>query len=104
MAACLDRVLELCARRRLSIAELRVLLALADGEASRAELAEQLAVSPVDLRRATRRLVARGFVRRRHSGPSKQMRVGLTSHGLATTRALVSAASGRPDRIRANGH
>lgn len=88
----LDRLLELAERRRLSAAELRILLRLVDREAGIPELAEALDQRPVDVRRCGRRLSARGLVSWRHAGPLKHTRLAITPAGLTTIRALLTAA------------
>jgi hypothetical protein len=93
----LDRVLELVARRRLSAAELRVLLRLVDREASIVELAEALDERALDVRRCGRHLAARGLVRWLHSGTRKETRLAIAPAGLATVRALLMAAGGVPE-------
>jgi DNA-binding MarR family transcriptional regulator len=86
-------VLELVERRRLSATELRVLLLLLEQEASLPTLAEALAQRPVDIMRAGRRLAMRGLVRWRHVGRREETRLVITPAGLATMRALLTAAS-----------
>lgn len=90
--ASLDRVLELVELRQLSATELRLLLALVDREASLSELAEALGQRPVEIRRAGRSLAMRGLVQWRHVGGRKKTRLGITPNGLATIRALLTAA------------
>ena len=88
----LDRVLELVERRKLSATELRVLLALLDREACLADLAEVLDERPDEITRASRRLSMRGLIRWHHVGRRKQTRLEITSSGLTTVRALLTAA------------
>ena len=90
----LDRVLELVERRRLSPAELRILLRLVDGEAGIPGLAEALDERPVDVRRCGRRLSARGLVSWRHAGPLKHTQLAITPAGLTAVRALLTATGG----------
>lgn len=90
----LDRVLELVGRRRLSAAELRILVRLVDREAGIPELAEALDERPVDVRRCGRRLSARGLVSWRHAGPLKHTQLAITPAGLTTVSALLTAADG----------
>jgi DNA-binding MarR family transcriptional regulator len=90
--ATLDRVLELVERRKLSATELRVLLALLDREASLPDLAEALDQSPDEITRAGRSLSMRGLIRWHHVGRRKQSRLEITSSGLTTVRALLTAA------------
>jgi DNA-binding MarR family transcriptional regulator len=94
MRVTLDRLLELAERRRLSAAELRILLRLVDREAGIPELAEALDQRPVDVRRCGRRLSARGLVSWRHAGTLKQTRLAITPAGLTAVRALLTAAGG----------
>jgi DNA-binding MarR family transcriptional regulator len=90
--ATLDRVLELVERRKLSAIELRVLLALLDRGASLPDLAEALDRSPDEITRAGRSLSVRGLIRWHHVGRRKQSRLEITSSGLTTVRALLTAA------------
>jgi DNA-binding MarR family transcriptional regulator len=89
--ATLDRVFELFERRKLSATELRVLLALIDRGAGVSDLAEALDQSPDAITRAARRLSARGLIRWHHTGSLKQTRFDITSFGLKTVRALLTA-------------
>jgi DNA-binding MarR family transcriptional regulator len=91
--ATLDRVLELVERRRLSATELRVLLALLDRGACLPDLAEALDQGPDEITRAGRSLSMRGLIRWHHVGRRKQTRLEITSSGLTTVRALLTAAS-----------
>jgi DNA-binding MarR family transcriptional regulator len=97
----LDRVLELVDRRRLSAAELRMLLRLVDREATIPELAEALDERPLDVRHCARRLSARGLVSWRHAGPRKHTQLAITPAGMTTVRALLTATgsvtTGRSD-------
>jgi len=88
----LDLVLELLERRELSAAELRILLAVFDREATVSELAESLRRDAGEIRRIGARLYARGFLRRRHESSRMETVVGITRAGLATVRPLLSAA------------
>jgi DNA-binding MarR family transcriptional regulator len=88
----LDRVLELVERRRLSTAELRILLRLVDRRAGLPELAEALGLPPVDVRCAARSLASRGLVRWLHEGDRKRTRLAITPDGLTTVRTISSAA------------
>ena len=90
--ATLDRVLQLLERRKLSATELRVLLALLDRGACLADLAETLDQRPDEITRASRSLSMRGLIRWHHVGRRKQTRVEITSSGLTTVRALLTAA------------
>jgi DNA-binding MarR family transcriptional regulator len=88
--ATLDRVLELFERRGLSATELRVLLALLDRGARLSDLAEALDQRPNEITRAARNLSMRGLTRWQHVG-SKETRLEITSSGLTTVRALLTA-------------
>jgi DNA-binding MarR family transcriptional regulator len=90
--ATLDRVLELVERRKLSATELRVLLALLDRGACLSDLAEALDARPDQITRAGRRLSMRGLIRWHHVGRRQQTRLEITSSGLTTVRALLTAA------------
>ena len=90
--ATLDRVLELVVRRKLSATELRVLLALLDRGACLPDLAEALDQRPDEVTRAGRSLSMRGLIRWHHVGKRKQTRLEITSSGLTTVRALLTAA------------
>lgn len=88
--ATLDRVLELFERRGLSATELRVLVALLDRGARLSDLAEALDQRPNEITRAARSLSRRGLTRSQHVG-SKETRLEITSSGLTTVRALLTA-------------
>jgi DNA-binding MarR family transcriptional regulator len=90
--ATLDRILELFERRKLSATELRVLLALIDSGAGVSDLAEALDQSPDQITRAGRSLSSRGLIRWHHVGLRKETRFDITSSGLTTVRALLTAA------------
>jgi DNA-binding MarR family transcriptional regulator len=90
--ATLDRVLELVERRGLSATELRVLLALLDRGARLSDLAEALDQRPNEIRRAGRSLSMRGLTRWHHAGRRKETRLEITSSGLTTVSALLTAA------------
>jgi DNA-binding MarR family transcriptional regulator len=100
--ATLDRVLELFERRGLSATELRVLLALLDRGARLSDLAEALDQRPNEITRAARSLSVRGLTRWHHVG-NKETRLEITSSGLTTVRALLTAVgastadAGRPE-------
>jgi DNA-binding MarR family transcriptional regulator len=70
---------------------MRVLLALRERDASIVELASRLDRTTSTIRRAGRRMSARGLVRWRHVGESKTTTLGISPGGLATTRALITA-------------
>jgi DNA-binding MarR family transcriptional regulator len=90
--ATLDRILELFERRGLSATELRVLLALLDRGARLSDLAEALDQRPNEITRAGRSLSMRGLTRWHHAGRRKETRLEITSSGLTTVRALLTAA------------
>lgn len=90
--ATLDRVLELVERRKLSPTELRVLLALLDRGACLPDLGEALAQRPDEITRAGRSLSMRGLIRVHHVGRRKQTRLEITTSGLTTVRAFLTAA------------
>jgi DNA-binding MarR family transcriptional regulator len=90
--ATLDRILELFERRELSATELRVLLALRDREASLPEVAAALHLRPDEITRAGRSLSMRGLIRWHHVGRRTETRLAITSSGLTTVRALLTAA------------
>jgi DNA-binding MarR family transcriptional regulator len=87
----LDRLLELLERRRLSIAELRMLLALLDSDVPGAELAYVFGRRSVEIRRAAARLDARGLLRWRHDAGSREPAFAITPAGLAMIRPLLTA-------------
>jgi DNA-binding MarR family transcriptional regulator len=87
----LDRVLELFERRGLSATELRVLLALLDRGARLSDLAEALDQRPDEIRRAGRSLSMRGLTRWHHAGRRNETRLEITSSGLMSVRALLTA-------------
>jgi DNA-binding MarR family transcriptional regulator len=99
--ATLDRILELFERRGLSATELRVLLALLDRGARLSDLAEALDQRPNEITRAARSLSVRGLTRW-HVG-NQEGRLEITSSGLTTVRALLTAVrsptgdAGRPE-------
>jgi DNA-binding MarR family transcriptional regulator len=90
--AALDRILELFERRKLSGTELRVLLALIDRGAGVSDLVEALDKTPDEITRAGRTLSMRGLIRWHHVGWRKETRFDITSSGLTTVRALLTAA------------
>jgi DNA-binding MarR family transcriptional regulator len=99
--ATLDRVLELVERRGLSATELRVLLALLDRGARLSDLAKELEQTPSEITRAGRSLSMRGLTRWHHAGRRKVTRLEITSSGLTTVRALltaIGALAADPDR------
>ena len=90
--ATLDRILELFERRKLSATELRVLLALIDRGAGVSDLADALDQSPDEITRAARNLYMRGLIRWQHVDSRRERRFDITSAGLTTVSALVTAA------------
>lgn len=89
--ATLDRVLKLVERSKLSATELRVLLGLLNRGACLADLAEALDERPAEITRAGRSLSMRGLTRWHHAGRRKETRLEITSSGLTTVRALLTA-------------
>jgi DNA-binding MarR family transcriptional regulator len=89
--ATLDRILELFERRKLSPTELRVLLALIDRGAGVSDLARALDQTPGEITRAGRSLSMRGLIRWHHVGSRKETRFDITSSGLTTVSALLTA-------------
>ena len=69
-----------------------MLLALIDRGAGVSDLAEALDRSPDQITRAGRSLSSRGLIRWHHVGPRKDTRFDITSSGLTTVRALLTAA------------
>jgi DNA-binding MarR family transcriptional regulator len=91
--AALDRVLRVFERGRHSASEMRLLLRLLHHrDAGIGELAEQLGSRPTEITRAGRRLAMRGLVRTHRAGRPEQTLMEITPSGLATVRALLSAA------------
>jgi hypothetical protein len=87
----LDRGLELLEQRRLSATELRLLLALLDGEAPVRTLAQTLRLTDTQVRRAGARLYVRNLIRWR-DGDDRATMLDVTPAGLATVRPLLAAA------------
>ena len=79
-----------------------MLLALRVRDARIVELADELDVRPGEMRRASRRLSARGLARWRHAGSRKTTTLDITAAGLACLRALRTAAGFAADE--AGGH
>ena len=69
-----------------------MLLALEEREATLSDLGKALDPRAGATRRASRRLAARGLVRWHHTGRLRRTTVGITPAGLATIRALLTAA------------
>ena len=92
-ARALDRVLELLERRRLPASDLRVMLAVHDGDAAISDLAKSLGWRSVEVRRAAARLYGHGLLRWAHDAGREEAILGITRNGLATLRPLLTAAS-----------
>ena len=90
-AHAVDRALDLLERTRLSAGELRILLAVRDGERSVPALAQAFDRRPLQLRRTAARLYARGLIRWRHDTETKDALFAITAEGRALVRPLVSA-------------
>jgi DNA-binding MarR family transcriptional regulator len=76
--------------------ELRLLLFLADGDATPAELAAALDRPPAEIGSASRRLAMRGLARRRFQrGRQSRFIMGITDAGLGVVRPLVQRLVGR---------
>jgi hypothetical protein len=91
-----DAALDLLERQRLGAGELRILLALADREATISEVARSLRRSPREVRLAAARLYARGLLswmfRRAQDGAGETEEVlGITGTGLVTIRSLLTS-------------
>ena len=89
-----DAALKLLERRRLSPGELRILLALSDGDVALHDLAGVLERGSMEIRRAAARLYARGFLQwrfvpRTGTRPGKDEVLGMTRAGRATVRPLL---------------
>ena len=93
-AHAVDRALDLLERSGLSSSELRILLAIRDGEVSVSALAEAFDRRPVQLRRTAARLYARGLLHWRHEGATKEAVFGITPAGRAMVRPLLSVGAG----------
>jgi predicted transcriptional regulator len=106
-AANLDRVLSLLEHQRRSPAELRLLVALVDGEMTVAELADDLGDrSLADVTEMARKLATAGLIRYRLTHERGETVVAITCTGLVTVRPLLTAASSagrsrqpRPDNL-----
>ena len=90
----IDRALELLERSRLSSSELRILLAVRDGEVSVSALAEAFDRRPLQLRRTAARLYGRGLLRWRGDAATKEAVFGITPAGRAMVRPLLSVDAG----------
>jgi hypothetical protein len=91
--AAVGRTLEVMERRRLAAPELRILLALLDGEGADSELAEDFGRPSEEIRRTAERLYARGLLSWRHDPRCDAAVFGITRAGLATLRPLLAATS-----------
>jgi hypothetical protein len=91
----LDLLLELLERRELSPVELRVLLAVADGELPLGRLAGPLRKPTRLVRRAAWRLYLAGMLRQRHDSATEGPAFGITTRGLAAVKPLMTAAATR---------
>jgi hypothetical protein len=95
----LDQVLESLERWRLSASELRILLAVLDGDVTVSELASTLGRPRAEIRLTGERLYARGLLRWRDDARSGETVLGTTGAGVATVRPLLTAV-GIPDGRR----
>jgi DNA-binding MarR family transcriptional regulator len=98
--ATLERALKLLERRPLSTLELRILLALTDGEVGASELADDLDRPRPDVLRAAERLYAGDLLRWRHDRRRDEPRLAITRGGRTTVRPLLAAAVDRLQRPR----
>ncbi len=90
----LDCLLAMLERRELRPTEARLLLWLADREATPSELSEALDQTPDAIERATRRLDMRGLIRRRFErGRRSRFIFSITSAGLLWLRPLVQCVA-----------
>ena len=90
-----DDALGVLEQHRLSPAELRILLALREGDLELDELARSFERRPIEVRRAAARLYARGLLRWRHSprpGVSREKDevLGVTGAGRSVIRPLTA--------------
>jgi DNA-binding MarR family transcriptional regulator len=91
----LDGVLAQLEQRNLTATEARVLLWLAEGDASPTELADALGSESAGTLAAVRRLERRGLVRRRFTaGQRAPCRLNATVAGLRTVAPLVERVAG----------
>jgi DNA-binding MarR family transcriptional regulator len=100
----LDRILQLFERRKLSATELRVLLSLIDRGAGVSDLADALDQTPGEITRAGRSLSMRGLIRAHHVGSRKETRFDITSSGLTTVRALLTAFGATAELLPTHEH
>lgn len=84
----IDAVLDVVERGPLIAGELRILLALLDGERAISELARTFGHRSADIRRTGARLLGRGLIRWRQTGPGKEAVFGISPAGLAALRPL----------------
>lgn len=90
-----DDALDVLEQHRLSPAELRILLALREGEVELNELARSFERRPIEVRRAAARLYARGLLRWRYSpepgtSRNKEEVLGTTEAGRSVIRPLTA--------------
>jgi hypothetical protein len=90
-ARALDRVLELLERRWLSASDLRIMLAVKDGDAAISDLAKSLGWRSDEVRRGAARLYGHGLLRWAHNAGREEAIVGSTRSGLATLQPLLTA-------------
>jgi hypothetical protein len=88
-----DSTLDVLEQRRLSPAELRILLALSEGDVELDELARSSERRPIEIRRAAARLYARGLLRWRFlprpgTKRKKKQVLGITGTGRSVIRPL----------------
>ena len=86
-------MLELLERRRLSPIELRILLALRDGDVAVSGLAESFDRRPEEIRRAAARLYARGLLHWRHDRGRDEPTFAITQAGTIALRPIQIAGS-----------
>jgi DNA-binding MarR family transcriptional regulator len=83
-----DLALELLERHRLSPMELRILLAVRDGELSVSELAERFGSGSVRIRQSAGSLYARGLLHWRYAEAGEESMLSLTLAGRRIVRSL----------------
>ena len=90
-----DHALDVLEQHRLSPAELRILLAVRQGDVELNELARSFERNSIEVRRAAARLYARGLLRWRYSPEpgmtrNKEEVLGITEAGLSIIRPLAA--------------
>jgi DNA-binding MarR family transcriptional regulator len=86
----LDDLLTTLQQGDLSPKELRMLLSLADRDATQSQLAEALQMNPSAISRASRQLAMRGLINRRFEhGRRPRFTLSITSQGLSALTPLV---------------